>query len=223
MCTLILIKVNNTSYGFYKLSSCSFPLSCFLVLSSFYSIILVCDSLFTFPSSCYHVRLRRQPKPSHGILATTSTREWNPSGIITRVAIRHFKKSTTRQVTITVGTQPDHVLFSSICPQTNHQPTKQIQRHKERIFATSSTKFGLSSGYSPNGSVHKVFCMHFCMERCKIAHIHGPSFAYFSSPKGQNQPLRVLGSSRRTKDWKYREREGAKVNVYMYMSQWPSG
>ena len=43
MCTLILIKVNNTSYGFYKLSSCSFPLSCSPVLSSFYSIILVCD------------------------------------------------------------------------------------------------------------------------------------------------------------------------------------
>ena len=48
MCTLILIKVNNASYGFYKLSSCSFPLSCSPVLSLFYSIILVRDSLFTF-------------------------------------------------------------------------------------------------------------------------------------------------------------------------------
>ena len=42
-------------------------------------------------SSCYHVQLRRQPKPSHGSLATTSVRERNLSRIIKRVAIRHSR------------------------------------------------------------------------------------------------------------------------------------
>ena len=60
--------MNNTSYKFYKLSSCSFPLSCFLVLSSLCSIRLVRDTKYLIITNniiimiincvCYHNGVR---------------------------------------------------------------------------------------------------------------------------------------------------------------------